>query len=321
MKKVKYYVSLAIVLIAAVTVRAQEAADLNRIILAPYISEQVDFLPASAKKNIESKLVTIVNNSGLSASGYDARFVITPTVNVVSKNVIAAAPPKIALTLDVVFHVGDGKDGIKFASKVKTLKGVGSTEARAYISAFKNIRTNDEDLLALVDEAKERIFEFYNTRCDFILNEARLAASQNKFEEAIYILSAVPDINKECYEKAVDMVLPMYVQKINRECRSNLAAAQAAWNSGQDYEAALKAGEFLGKIDPDADCYAEAQALTAMIGDRVAEIDAREWDFKLKEQQDDIDLRNNAIDAARQIGVSYGDNQPETVNYNTKEWF
>ncbi len=54
---------------------------------------------------------------------------------------------------------------------------------------------------------------------------------------------------------------------------------------------------------------------------RLKEEEDKEWDFKLKEQQDSIDLQKSVIKAARDVGVAYGNKQPKTVTYNTRSWW
>ncbi len=36
-----------------------------------------------------------------------------------------------------------------------------------------------------------------------------------------------------------------------------------------------------------------------------------DWQFEMKQYQDGIDLEKLRIDAARQVGVAYGNNQPQ----------
>jgi hypothetical protein len=54
---------------------------------------------------------------------------------------------------------------------------------------------------------------------------------------------------------------------------------------------------------------------------RVKELDQREWNFKLKQQQDDVDITKATINAVRDIGVAYGNGQPKTIVYNTRGWW
>ena len=77
----------------------------------------------------------------------------------------------------------------------------------------------------------------------------------------------------------------------------------------------------MGTIDPSSSCYEDAQNLASKIAKRVKELDQREWDFKLKQQQDNVDLQKAEIKAARDIGVAYGQNQPKTITtYNVVGW-
>lgn len=300
---------------------ATEFDEFNLVSIAPYISEQVEYIPAAAKSNLENKLGEIVAANGVGASLYNTRFVITPNVTVMSKNITATAPPRVAVNLYVNLYVGDGFDGTKFGSASLNLKGVGSNENKAYISAFNQIKSGNPEIRRLLSTAKQRIVDYYNSNCDLIIREAELAANTNELDRAMAMLGAVPKINMDCYEKATEMIVPVYRKKINRDCAIQLSAARNAWNAGQDHNAALLAMERLKRIEPEAECFGEAQRLSREIGNRVEEIDDRDWDFILKVQQDEVDLQRSAIDAAREVGVAHGNNQPQNVSYNVKGWW
>mgnify|MGYP000958965733 CR=1 FL=1 len=53
---------------------------------------------------------------------------------------------------------------------------------------------------------------------------------------------------------------------------------------------------------------------------RIKEIDNREWNFVVKKQQDNVNITNARIKAARDVGVSYGTNQPKET-YNIRSWW
>jgi hypothetical protein len=58
--------------------------------------------------------------------------------------------------------------------------------------------------------------------------------------------------------------------------------------------------------------------LVDKISKRVFELDKREWDFKLQQYKDGVDLQKAIISAARDIGVAYGNNQPDVIyNYES----
>lgn len=291
--------------------------DFDRIGMAPYVSSQVEYLPEGARSNLTSKLGQIISANGFGNSILNTRFILTPNIQVLSKNVVAGAPPRVALVLNVNLYVGDGLEGTKFGSTSLTVKGVGANENKAYINAMKQIKPGNTEIKELISSAKQRILDFYNTQCDFILKEAQIASAQNDFDQALYILTSIPKINYDCYEKATAMVAPMYQKKIDRDCKVNLQAARNAWNTSQDYEAALDAVDYLSVIEPSADCYRDAQRLSNDIGKRMKELDNREWDFVLKTQS----MESKKIDAAREVGVAYGRNQPQNMTYNLLGWW
>lgn len=291
--------------------------DFDRIGIAPFVSDQVEYLPAGARSSLHTKLGQIISDNGFGNSVYNTRFILTPNIVVANKNIIAGAPPRVAVVLNVHLFVGDGLEGTKFGSTMLTVKGVGSNENKAYINALKQLKSGNPEIKKLISSAKQRILDFYYTQCDFILKEAEVASSQNNYDQALFILTSIPNINKECYEKATSLIGPVYQKKINRDCKVNLQFARNAWNTSQDYEAALDAVDYLSAIDPSADCYRDAQRLSNDIGKRMLDIDNREWNFVLKGQN----LEAQKIDAARAVGVAYGENQPQNMTYNLGGWW
>ncbi len=301
----------------SVTAFAQGKSDAGRISLTPYIAPQVEKITESSTSILTNKLNQVVNANGLAGSGF-SRFIITANLNVLSKDVIAGAPPTFAYTFDVTLYIGDGLDGNKFASHNLTLKGVGINENKAMIDAFKGIRPNDPGVQAFVTTGKNKIVEFYNTRCEQILKEAKLLEAQNRFDEAIFKLTAVPDASLECYNKAIEALVPLYRKYIDRDCKIKLQEATAIWNANQTVDAANSVGEIIMQIDPQAACYAEVKAFSDKVAKRVLELDSREWKYKVDSE---IGLKRDLIQAYRDVGVAYGNGQPKTVVYNTRGWW
>jgi hypothetical protein len=130
----------------------------------------------------------------------------------------------------------------------------------------------------------------------------------------------VPEVCKACYDKAMDAVAPIYQKQIDRACKQRLMEATTAWNAAQDLYSAENAGAILSQIEPGAACYKDAQVLSSKIAQRVKELDQREWKFQMKQQQDDVDIQKATIKAARDIGVAYGNNQPDVV-YKVYGWW
>jgi hypothetical protein len=291
--------------------------DAGRIALASVVSDQIEGLTPSAQSNLQNKLNQIATKSGMGGSSLNNRFIITANVVVLTKDITPTAPPMQAYTLEVTLYIGDGIEGTLFSSTSVTLKGVGETETKAYMAALKNLKTADPRYQTFIEQGKNRIIEYYNSKCDFILKEAEMLAGQNEFDAAISKLSGIPDVCKECYDKALTAVQPIYQKKIDRDCKIKLQEAQGIWNAGQDMNSAENAGAILSTIEPAAACFNEVQTLNKKIADKIKQIDDREWKYVLKEQAQE----SERIEAYRAIGVAYGNNQPKTIVYNYSSWW
>jgi len=288
--------------------------DLGRIALNTWVPDQIEYMPAASRVNLENKLSQIATRYGMGASELLPRFIITANVVVQSKDITATAPPMTALTVDITIYIGDGIEGKVFASTNVSGKGVGENETKAYTAALRSLDPGNKKIQQFMEEGKRKIIAYYNSRCDIIIKEAQMLQSQNRFDEAIYTLMCIPDVCLDCYNKAMDAVGPVFKEKIDWECKAKVNAARNVWSAGLNRRAADDAAGILMTIDPEAACFDEAVAFTGEIARRIREIDGREWDFKLKKE---IDLERDRIRAWRDVGIAWGTNQPKNIVYKS----
>jgi hypothetical protein len=302
------------------SINAQDSAvnlnDFDRIGIAPYISDQIEYFPLAARNSIENKLSAIISSSGYGNSVYNSRFILTPNIEVASKHITATAPPKVAMNLNIYFYIGDGFTGTKFESGMVSVKGVGNSEEKAYINAMKNIKTDNPEIKRMISNAKKRILNFYETQCDFILKDADVAASQHKYEESLYLLTSIPRVNKSCYDKAMAKVSSIYQKMIDNDCKKQLLAAKTEWDTGRDYASAVNAREYLIKIEPASSCYSEARILSVEIGKRMEEHGNNTWDYEMQK----LELQGKRMDNYNELVLEYVRNQPQTI-YQIRGWW
>jgi hypothetical protein len=328
--KIKFNISILSTLIlmacASFTLGAQnnmgKVDDLGRIAIVPYVTDQVENFPEIAKNNLRSKMAQILTKNGIAGSaGFSSQFIMVPNVSVLSKDVVAGAPPKVAVNLEVAFFVGDGVNGVKYGSTAVYAKGVGSNETKAYVAALRNISSSNKELANLVETAKSRIVEYYNDNCDFILKEAESMAAQNDYDQALYTLSSVPEVTKDCFNKAQDKIGAVYQDKIDRECDILLNQATNAWNSGQDLASAEKAARLMNQIEPESSCYAKVKSLSRTIKAGVKDVNNKEWALLNKQLESITEIEKNRLANSREIALAYAKNQPKTVTYNVRGWW
>ena len=180
----------------------QSTDDIGRIGLTPFLPSQFDEpLPPSARRMLENKMKSIATNNGLAGGALNPRFVITAQTNLLTKDVTPTAPPMHAYTVETVFYIGDGIDGTLFSNTSIESRGVGKSPDKAYVSALKSLNPKSTEFSQFIKEGKEKIIEYYNSRCDFILNEAKAKAGMQEWDKAINVVLGVPEVCKDCHKK------------------------------------------------------------------------------------------------------------------------
>ncbi len=305
---------------------APKLDDFGRIILNTHVSDQVK-LPKEAKDQLENKLNQIASNYGMGGSIVNPRFIITANISVLSKDIIPGPPQMIAQNIDVTFFIGDAIENIKFSNLVVSIKGVGTNENKAFIDAIKNINTKNEKIEQFNTEAKNKIIAFYVTQCNSNLEEANNLAANQKYDEAIYLLSQIPEVCSECYSKANKSLNTIYYKKINSESNTNLLTAKSIWSANPSEQGAQEATNYLMQINPQANCYSDATSFLKTINKKLIADEKerlrREEEYEKRQQKIEADnakqeaeLEKQRINAYREVAVEYARNQPALVYRN-----
>jgi hypothetical protein len=305
-----------LILFIAISVFSQSTGVNDKILLGAYIPKQAENIPHIAKKMLYNKLTQAITKNGISDDINNSRFIITPKVFVLSKNITATAPTMHAVNLEVTLYLGDGISGNLFSSETFTLKGVGTNENKAFISAFKRLNPNNKILKEFLLSGKEKIIDYYNNNCNLIINKVDNLEMQNRMIDALVILSSIPEASS-CFESVKPRIHNLYLKAINEDCKNKLNIANSIWVANQDINSANKAGAILSTVNPNSACFTEVNVLYNKIASRVKEVSDRPWKYSLKM----IDVKLTEIEAARQVGIAYGNNQPKSVSYNIHGWY
>jgi hypothetical protein len=317
MKKI---IAVLILSVFAINSNAQvKLDDFGRIILNTYLPDNIA-IPTEAKNLLITKLNQITSNNGMGGSQVNPRFIITANVNVGTKDIIAGPPQMIAQNIDITFFVGDAVTNTIFSNTTLSLKGVGTNENKAFIDALKTINPKNKELLAFLEEGKTKIINYYTSQCDFILKEANTLASQEKFDEAIYNLSLVPQVCEVCFNKTSELITLIFKQKIDADCKAKLSQAKIAWAGQQKINNAENVLNILIDINPNASCYNEVITITKEINNKLINDEKARLELALQKYNDKISLEKKRIDAYKDIAVEYAKNQPKTVTYNNIYW-
>ena len=143
------------------------------------------------------------------------------------------------------------------------MKGIGNNETKAFIQSFRPLNPRNKKFNEFIETGKKKIIEYYNAKCDFILKEANTLADQKEFDSSISKLIEVPEVCKECYDKAMDLSSVIYKRKMENECQQNLTKSNSLIDQDKWEEAAVP----ISSYTPDMSCYSDVKQLLSKIGD------------------------------------------------------
>ena len=241
----------------------EKADDIGRIALNIFMPDEV--LPEfpSARKMLEGRLKAIASQNGMGGNEALPRFIITGNAYTTFDEVVPGISEKYIKEVEVLISVGDGIEGVEFASESFTLKGVDDSESKAFLSAVKKLNPRNKLIASFLEKAKEKIIAYYNSKCDFILKEAETLNSNKDYNNALATLIEVPEVCKECYDKAMDFSKEVFKAKVENEYQlkisdANTLIAQDQWDQA--------AGALVG-ITPDMSCYSDVATIQQKITD------------------------------------------------------
>ena len=203
--------------------------DKDRIAIGINIPEDLN-IGASAQTVLNSKLEQMVNLNGLGSEGEYTIFYLEPSIAVISSNVTGGTVPMKAIELECNIQLKDKITGNAYGGTSVTLKGVGNTDAKAYIQAFKRINPKSTQIRGFIDRSKVKILEFYNSECGAILSKAEAMVAGGYASEAYCMLLSIPRVSMECYYDCAELA-----KKIGKEnsidvsaCGGNVAPPEDA---------------------------------------------------------------------------------------------
>jgi hypothetical protein len=284
--------------------------DIGRITLTPVLGNDLGGMPKEAQDLLLSQLRQIATKNGLGGTSTNPQFIITATSSVITKDVTPSAPPMIAYTLQINFYVVDYVNKKTLSNETLEIKGAGTNETKAYINAMKNINPKAPKLKTFVTKGKEKIIEYYNTQCDFIIKQANALVKLEKYEEAIYMLISVPDICQECHFKCLDAIDPIYKKFKGETCDEDLSAAQTAYADG-NMQAAKNS---LEKIEPGTDCYDKAVDLAKKINSMDPQSRGIQGEVKMAAAAPAT--REEKNQAYKEVGAEYNKEQKTDYDLN-----
>lgn len=310
--KIKQHLMASLLLLVSLSTSAQ-------IMLSPVIDSSINGLNENNVSLLEGRLQNLISSMGME-SGYGGRFILACNVAALQREVSGT---KMIQHLQVSFAVGDNMSNICFGSTTSECMGMGNTEEQAMTSAIKNIRATKQ-LKELVASSKARIIDYYEKNGAVIIQKAKGLIAAQKWDEALYELSFVPE-ECSCYPEVLKMMETTYTSHINHDAAQVLAEAQAVWSADPNPgPAAEQAMAILATIDTSAKCYPQAQALMKKIETRVQSVTDKKYNDALELEKARLNtqaaLEKARINACKEVAVAYAKRSVVVRNYYRSWW-
>lgn len=324
-------VLLIIALVCAIHIQAQERLDdIGRITIHAYVPESEE-LPYESRKLLETKLSQIISANGIADNENYVRFVLTAKINVISKDIVAGPPQRISQKLDITLMLGDIENDKIYSQLTISGIGIGQSLEKSYISAFKNINPKNALITTFIQEGKEKMLAYYQTNCEDLIAEAKKRASLQNYEDALMLLTSIPDVCTDCFDEAARIAIPIYKDMIEARGADFLNQARSVWAKNPTKAGAAEATRLLSQINFAASCQPQAASLMREITIKMNEIDRREWKHQMqvyhdgierekrqwtqhvREYEDRVQTQRMYLKAARDVAITYAKNQPKIV--------
>lgn len=303
MKKINYF--LGAFCIAASAASAQDC-DLHIQVVTP--DTEMCAGDSSVGDLLADRLTRTLTANGVTADENYGQFYISGRFNDIYKETLPGPPVQTAVHTTLTLMVADIFGNKTFDSETFELRGVGTSPQRAYINALGSLSRNNA-LNSFIERAKEKVIAYFDTNYTDLLSKAKTAAALHDYDQALYFTGLIPQCCKG-YSQAEKALLSYYQQYIDLEGTRLLNQAKSAFAIRPDADGAMEAYALINRIDPYSSAYGKAMSFA----DEIKKQTKAEYDFEVHQKYDDshqIDLKK--IDAARQIGVAFGQGQKSST--------
>ena len=312
MKVKNILITAAVLLCSAVHIAAQCRLNVMTLPIS-----QIKDVPADIDEQISSRLMQLLNSDQIGVSTDYSQFFVTARFANVYKETLPGPPEQFVVRTQLTIWIGDLENKSIFSSCTIDLRGTGTSETRAYINALKQANANSTQLAEMIQTAYDRILNYYDTNYSKILLKATNAANQENYDEALAYIASIPECCKG-WEQAQSKIVSIYRSRCNVEGQRLLTEAQGVWAANPTDEGASEAMTLINQISPSASCYKQASQFVS----KMQSVVKANWDFENKTKfKSEVEIRKQAIAAARAIAVERAKNQPKTIVRNNWYWW
>lgn len=280
---------------------------------------QNSILDSNAKTILKNKLLTAATSQGVAATECSA-IAMVPEVSILSEDKVEGGMRTIyTRQVCITLTVRNIITNTVFNSIQFETNGEGYTINDAMRSAVTKINMANERYASFVNDAKNKIKDYYNNNTSSLIRKANTLASQQQYDEALALLSTYPESLNE-YPLISKTITDIFRKSQSKYCGELMQAARAAY-SQRDF---VSASDIAAMINPQSSCSSEAKQLLAQIKrdsdkeyNNQVEIERERYRTEAALERERIRsnerVRTTSIKAVRDIATAYYKRQTRYV--------
>lgn len=205
MKKIKILIALFLTL-------SLFSVDAQNIRVMPVSNENIG---ENAAGILYGRLNQAVSLNGLASTDNTNKFLLIPSVTVISIEASATAPVQYVAEIEITLYLVDNSRKILMSQEILTKKGVAENEKKAIVEAVKTVKARDPKLKKMIVNGKNRIIDYYNTECEKVVETINAYLEMEMYDEALNELNAIPQIDAEleCYKNSINILSRISVEQ------------------------------------------------------------------------------------------------------------
>jgi hypothetical protein len=287
------------------------ADEFGKLNIATVMPTELEGFTAGHLKKIETKMLSLLNQSGISSLGIDNGVVMYPVISIFNEQTInPGLQTMIVIDGELSLFIKQADDKLIFSTMTKRVKGSGRTRDQAINNLISLLPTRSDEYGDFIIKAKTKIIDYYNKRCDMLITKADQLSKANKHDQAISMLFSIP-AETDCYKKARDKSLEVYRNYQNYSCTQMVSQAKAKLAANQ-YEEGFA---LLSRVDPSSNCAKEVERLYTRHGNEVDANVKRYWNFWEKINLNKIEAEKYRWKAMSELAVLFVTNNARSYDY------
>lgn len=252
-------------------------------------------LDSNTQTILKNKLQQILSTKGVASTECGATIMV-PEVSILNSNTVSGGMRNItSVELGISIVVKNMITEAVFNSIQISTKGEGYSEIEAQRAAINKINVRNTDYLIFVDDTKARISDYYETKTGAIIAKANTLAAQQKYDEALALLSTYPEMLSG-YAEVSKAISSIFEKCQTQYCSQILLSAQAAYSRREYKEAA----DLATMIDAQSSCASEAKSLINSIKNRIDD----EHNEKIRREKEQMELKKEQMDLEKEQMLS-----------------